>query len=259
MKRRTVLITRPREQSEELGRELEAHGFQVLFFPAIQIAPPASWEACDRALDQPAVHYDGIIFGSVNGVKGFVGRVRERGEDPTRFGQMAVYAVGSKTAEEITRAGLRVDFIPEHFNAKTLAEHLTATNVRGRRFLLPRGNLGSEELVQSLRQAGAEIEPVEVYQTVAPDMAGAASLIQRILQGEIDVVTFASPSAAKNFAGVVPGGDLTALSAHTTIVAIGPSTLEAVRTLGAGGALVAGVSTAKGLADTIVQHFIDQV
>ena len=257
MKRRTVLITRPREQSEELRRELEACGFQVLFFPTIQIAPPVSWEACDRALDRPPAYYDSVIFASVNGVKGFVQRLRERGIDPSRFSLSHIYAVGSKTAEELQRAGLSVGFVPEQFNADALARYLTTLEIQGKRFLLPRGNLGRDELPRALGDAGAEVEAVEVYQTIAPDMAGAESLLQRIFQGEIDVLAFASPSAVKNFAGIVPGRRLAELSAHTTIAAIGPSTLGMIRTLGGTGGLVASISTARGLAEAIKQHFGD--
>ncbi len=93
--------------------------------------------------------------------------------------------------------------------------------------------------------------------TVTPDMTGAEALLQRIFQGEIDVVAFASPSAVKNLAGAVPGGGLAEISTHTTIAAIGPSTLDAIRELGGTGGLMATVSTARGLADAIIQRFGD--
>ena len=257
MKRRTVLITRPREQSEELGREMEACGFQVFFFPTIKIAPPASWDACDRALDRPPAYYDGLIFVSANGARGFIGRMRDRGIDPARYGLSAIYAVGPKTAEEIGSSGLKVSFIPDRHSADALANHLVGAGIRGKRFLLPRGNLGRDELPNSLGEAGAVVEAIEVYQTAAADMAGAEALLERIFRGEIDVVAFASPSAVKAFAGAVPGGSLADVSARTTIAAIGPTTLEMVRTLGGTGALVAKSSTARGLAETIREHFGD--
>jgi uroporphyrinogen III methyltransferase / synthase len=257
LKRRTVVITRPREQSEELRRELEACGFQILFFPTIQIAPPASWEACDRALGHPTAYYDGLIFASVNGVKGFVGRMRELGLDPARYNVKTICAVGSKTAEELEAEGLTVSFVPKQHNADALAHELASADIHGRRFLFPRGNLGRDEVLRILGEAGADVEPVEVYRTTTPDMEGAESLLQRIFRGEIDVVAFASPSAVKNFAGAIPGGGLAELSARTTIAAIGPSTLAMARTLGGTGAIVARISTARGLADAIKEHFGD--
>ncbi len=255
MKRRTVLITRPREQSEDLRRELEACGFQVLHFPTILIAPPASWEACDRALDHPPAYYHGVIFTSVNGVEGIMRRLHDRAMDVVHFGQCDIYAVGPTTAEALESRGLKIRYVPEQHNAEALARHLAAGDVRGKRFLFPRGNLGRDVLLRTLAEAGADVETVEVYQTAAPDLAGADSLLQRIFRGEIDVLAFASPSAVKNFAGAVPGGSLAELSTRTTIVAIGPSTLGMIRTLGGTGALVAKISTAKGLADTITKHF----
>jgi uroporphyrinogen III methyltransferase / synthase len=257
MKHRTVLITRPREQSEELSRELESCGFQVLFFPAIQIAPPSSWEACDRSLDRPPAYYDGIIFTSVNGVKGFMRRMQERDLAPARYGPATIYAVGPKTAEELESNGLKASFVPEQHSGEALGQHLSAGEIHGKRFLFPRGNLGSAELLRLLDEAGAEVHAVEVYRTVTPDMSGAKSLVERIFQDEIDVLAFASPSAARNFTGAVPGGSLVEISAHTKIAAIGPSTFEMVQTLGGRGALVAKTSTARGLAEAISEHFGD--
>lgn len=255
MKRRTALITRPREQSEELRRELEACGFQVLYFPTIQIAPPASWEACDRVLNRPPAYYHGVIFASVNGVKGFVHRMRDRGINPGGLNRWTLYAVGPKTADELEAEGLKADFVPEQHNAKALARHLIAGDIRGKRFLFPRGDLGGDALLRALAEAGAEVEPVEVYRTIAADMGGAETHLRRIFHGEIDVVAFASPSAVKNFAGAMPGGSLAELNNRTVLAAIGPSTLAMIQTLGGTGAFVAEVSTAKGLADAITQHF----
>ena len=208
MKRKTALITRPREQSEELRRELEACGFQVLNFPTIQIVPPASWEPCDRALDRPPAYYDGIIFTSANGVRGFIDRMRDRAIDPARFGECLIYAVGPKTAEVLESEGLPASFVPEKHTAEALAQHLSAGNISGKRFLFPVGNLGRDTLPRTLNEAGAEVETVEVYRTVPADMVGAESLLQRIFRGEIDVVAFASPSAVRNFASALPGGNL---------------------------------------------------
>ncbi len=255
MKHRTVLITRPREQSEELRRELEACGFQVLFFPTIQIAPPTSWEACDRALDRPPDYYDGVLFASANGAKGFMQRMRDRLIDPARFARWGVYAVGPKTAEELERAGLKVTLVPEDHNAAALAARLTEGDVQGRRFLFPRGNLGRDDIPRALEKAGALVETVSVYQTVAPDMTGTEALLRRIFQGEIDVVAFASPSAARNFAGIIPGGTLAQLCTRTTLAAIGPSTGETIRTLGGSDTIVAAISTARGMALAIQEHF----
>lgn len=254
MKRRTVLITRPREQAEELRRELEARGFQVLFFPTIQIAPPSSWEACDASLDRLPESYDALIFASVNGVKGFFQRLRDRGLDAARLQRCDVYAVGPATAKELRQHGMEVTFTPDEHTAAALAEHLIQEDLEGKRLLFPRGDLGSDELPLALGKAGARVDCVEVYRTVAPEMTGAESVLQRIFQGEIDVVAFASPSAAKNFAGLLPGGRLAELSTRTTLAAIGPSTLEMIRTLGGTSGIVATKSTAAGLAAAIAEH-----
>jgi uroporphyrinogen III methyltransferase/synthase len=209
---------------------------------------------CDAALDRLPGSYNGLIFASVNGVKGLFQRLHERGMDAARLQGLSVYAVGPATAKELRQRRMEISFMPEQHTAAALAEHLLRENLEGRHLLFPRGDLGSDELPLALGKAGARVDCVEVYRTVAPDMTGAEPVLRRIFQGEIDVVAFASPSAAKNFAGLLPEKGLAELSTRTTLAAIGPSTLEMIRTLGGTGGIVATNSTAAGLAAAIAEH-----
>src|SRR5207248_2632666 len=70
---RRIVVTRPREQSGELARALEALGAEVVAVPTIRIVPLADLGALRTALTDPAA-YDWIVFTSHNTVHGVFDR-----------------------------------------------------------------------------------------------------------------------------------------------------------------------------------------
>ena len=67
---KTVVVTRPKEQSYEFISDLENMGANVISFPTIEVRPPRSYKALDNAINK-IEQYDWIIFTSINGVKSF--------------------------------------------------------------------------------------------------------------------------------------------------------------------------------------------
>ena len=47
----TVLVTRAAHQAGDLVRAIEERGGKAAVLPTIDILPPASWSACDEAID----------------------------------------------------------------------------------------------------------------------------------------------------------------------------------------------------------------
>src|SRR5438270_12463651 len=93
---RTVLVTRPKGQAGRLIDALTAEGAQTIEAPAIQIEPPESWEAMDRAI--AAGRYDWVVFTSANGVRFFWERLTAVGHGPEWFAGSRVAAIGPETA-----------------------------------------------------------------------------------------------------------------------------------------------------------------
>src|SRR5439155_810810 len=67
-----IVVTRAREQASALVQLLTASGAQVIEFPTIEIAPPASFDSLDRVFHE---RWDWIIFTSTNGVASFFARM----------------------------------------------------------------------------------------------------------------------------------------------------------------------------------------
>jgi uroporphyrinogen-III synthase len=251
---KTILLTRQPEQSGDLLRDIEDRGGCALLFPTIRIVPPESWSACDLALDRLA-SYDGFVFTSPNAVGRFLTRASERGVDLAALRTRPLWAVGEKTAGELRAHALEVEPLPEEYTGASLAARIRAKTVIPGRLLVPRGDLASEALPGELRGNGFAVDAVVVYRTVPPSGQDAGELRAKLRSGVIDVVTFFSPSAARNFAAVFRGDALASILSRSVVAVIGPVTRDAVRALGVEPAVVAERSTARGLVDAIEQHF----
>jgi len=167
---------------------------------------PASWPSIDDGtflrLILRAPPFDAVVFASTSAVNLFVDRCTLAGVTPEQVSRRDVFAVGDRTRRELERRGIRVAESPGEFSGTALAAMLAARNLRGKRFLFPRGDIGRDEVIDAVRGAGAECQPLVLYHTKGPEPAEAAEARARTLRREFDVVTFASPSAVRNFAGL---------------------------------------------------------
>jgi uroporphyrinogen III methyltransferase/synthase len=252
---KTILITRQREQSIEFISEVERRGGKAVLFPTISIQDPDSWEEVDRAL-QHIKTYDAIIFTSINSVERFFHRCLLKSVEPVTFRGCEIYAVGEKTKHAVEERGLRVKAIPEKYSSAGLAEYFRTLDLQGKQFLYPRGDLGRADLIKSLVRQGATVDPVVCYVNKGPEEADAEFVYRKLVAGEIDVVTFASPSAAINFVKLFPPEKMASIHGQTKIAVIGPTTEEEVRDLGIQVDIVAKQSTIKGLLDAIEEYSV---
>lgn len=230
---RRVLVTRAAEQAGALVEALRLAGAEPVAVPLLRIEPPASWEPFDAALARLA-DYDALVFASANAVRFAAERAAARGR-PLAGARARVLCVGAATAEAARRAGLAPDLVPsERFDAEALlAAILRRGPVAGRRFLLPRAADGRDVLPEGLRRAGAEVDAPAVYRTLPPppDSDEAQALRERLARGELDVLTFTSPSAVRHFFALAGEAGRRA-AARCTRAAIGRATAEALAEAG---------------------------
>jgi uroporphyrinogen III methyltransferase/synthase len=174
--------------------------------------------------------YDALLFTSANAVRALAARAEERGASLAALAPRTL-CVGPGTAVAARRAGLEVDGVPERQDAEGLLE-LVARELppRGRCFLLPRAEEARETLPEGLRAAGARVDAVTVYRTL-PAAVDAAALRERLVRGELDALTFASPSAAKRFAELLDDA-ARAAARRCVVAAIGPVTAAALQQVG---------------------------
>jgi uroporphyrinogen-III synthase len=247
---RTILITRPREQAEELVSEIERRGGTALVVPAIRIGEPVSWEKCDDAIRRFNL-YDAIAFTSRNAVGPFLDRCRKLGLAVSRLEALEVYAVGSETARRLEDAGVAGAIFPDTASAEGLGALLASRRIEGRRFLIPGGNRSRPELRDTIVRLGATADCVEVYRTEILRENLPQEVIRRLDESEVDAVAFASPSAVTGFFHDPRVRQLFRQTKHPAVAVIGQTTAEAVRYLGLSADIVAGTASGAGLAGAI--------
>ena len=223
-----VLVTRQRDQARELVIALEAAGAEVILAPMIHIAPPDDFGPLDDACARMA-EFDWIVFASANAVEALLDRLLSGSRDLRALSRVKICVVGQATAEQLAKYGLKADLVPAEFRAEAVAPAIAQEGrVEGLKVLLPRADIGREVIADDLRKHGAEVTEVVAYRTLAAETRdGEPDIYRMLLDRHIDVVTFASPSAVRNFVrllGDEPAADLL----RTTVVAcIGPVTAEA--------------------------------
>ena len=249
-----VLVTRPVHQASDFVRAIEANGGLAVVFPTIEILPPSSWDACDRALENLYM-YNGLIFTSTNGVNFFFQRLTERGISLNSLTSKTIYVVGEKTGKAIEEHGLKVTVMPEKFTAADLSRKLESEDLRGKTFLFPRGNLGKDMLQDNLKLLGANVDSVIVYQTVRPHQTKIDEVRAMLLNGDIDVTTFTSPSTFNNFAALFSKPELIDIFKKTRIAVIGPVTATAITSAGFEPDITVRESTIAALTQAIIDFY----
>jgi len=249
---KTLVITRPEEQSEAFMSGLLERGAEPLLFPVIETAPPEDWKPLDTAI-QKLDSYDGLIFTSVNGVKFFMRHLKERGKDIRELKGLRLYAIGPKTEQAVNALGINVDVVPEDFVAESLIKSMGNEKIKGKRFLLPRATVAREILPDQLRAQGATIDIAPAYQTVRPQ-TDTGELSRRIKEGTIHAVTFTSSSTVTHFMELI-GQELKPQLKKIAIACIGPVTAKTAEKAGLKVDIMAEEYTIDGLIVALEKHF----
>jgi uroporphyrinogen III methyltransferase/synthase len=214
---RTVAVTRARAQASELARRLTALGARVVQAPVIRVRPLPG-----PPLDPSG--YDLVVLTSVNGVEGLFARLAAGGRDARSLAGARVAAIGPGTAAALSARGITPDVVPERSLAESLVEALAPLPVE--RALIARAKHAREVLPEALRARGAEVEVLELYETVPEPLAG--DLLARAASA--DYITFTSASSVEFF--LTAADHAAVLSPATRIVSIGPVTSAALRERG---------------------------
>jgi len=190
-----VLVTRPDQQADELVHAVESHGGQAVRFPTIKIIPrdAAEISACAAALPDPDI----AIFVSGNAVRyGLL------------FAESArISAIGPATAAAIEATGRPVDIRPtsgfdsEHLLAEAALEQVSDTTIR-----IIRGQDGRELLAETLRDRGATVDYLAVYDRLIPEYESAEidEYTAKWQSGKINVVTATSVASLENLITLTP-------------------------------------------------------
>lgn len=196
-----VLVSRARKQAGALSSTLKQLGCQVIEIPFIEIRKPSSFKRLDAALHNLA-SYDWLILTSVNGVEALFDRMAKQKLDNSALSQLKIAAIGPATKGTIEKHGLVVTVTPKEYVAEAVVASLHR-RVKGNRVLLVRAKVARDVIPRELRKAGAVVDVVEAYETVAPTLS--EKRLRAALAGKRKphAITFTSSSTVKNFVGLL--------------------------------------------------------
>jgi len=268
-----VLVGRARHQAGVLSTELHNRGAVVIEIPFIEIRKPKSFKPLDAALKSLGT-YDWLILTSVNGVEAMWDRMQDlqaclsqvrEGHDFSRAvkssksksalaaagPRLRVAAIGPATKKAIEQLGMKVDVVPTEYVAESVVRSLKS-KVKGKRVLLVRAKVARDVIPRELRNAGAQVDVVEAYETVVPQSS------RRRLQAALrnpqrrpHIVTFTSSSTVRNFVALLRSRS-TGLD-EILMASIGPVTSSTLREFGLPVDISAKEFTIPGLVKAIVR------
>ena len=218
-----VLVPRGENQAKPFSQLVENYGGIPVEIPLIAFRPIESnqcLQACLKDLDT----YDWIIFTSNVTVETFFSFLPNR-----RLPKIAV--IGKKTAEGLDAKGLTAEFVPTAFVAETFVEEFLPIVHPGLRVLIPKGNLARDYIAASLRNAGAIVDEVVIYETFMPK-ENRMKLASMLAEKQLDILLFTSPSTVDNFMSVVNDFELREKLTGCLIGCIGPVTEQKLLSYG---------------------------
>ena len=209
---RSIAVTRARAQASGLAARLRALGAEVVEAPAIRIVAAA------RRRPRPRRHRPRLPDLAQRRAPALRTPARRRLDARALHGR-TVAAIGPGTARALREHGIEPDVVPERSVAESLVEALAPIPVT--RALIARAAEARDVLPDALRERGARVDVLPLYETVAEQLDADA----RTAALEADYITFTSSSTVTYFldaAGGPPGAD-------TRIVSIGPVTTATLR------------------------------
>jgi uroporphyrinogen III methyltransferase/synthase len=241
---KNIVVTRDADGNADFANRIIDRGGNPVEFPTIKIKSLTERKKFLQTLAK-IIEFDWVIFTSASGVTIFFDVLQKLNKDARAFGSVKIAAIGSETAAKLNQFGIKPDFVPSAFTSKELGKQLIGfADLQGKKVLLLRSELASNELCEMLKKAGAEVNTVPVYTAVtAKNKSG--WLIERITKGKIDWLTFTSPSAVRGFFKQIEGNVVN--SSDVKVASIGPVTTEQLKNLGIKIALTAADHTIDGL------------
>jgi len=249
-----VLVTRPKEQARELSAAIRALGGDAVEIPTIRIEPASDLSALDAALARLG-DYDALLLASANAARALAGRARVLAVGLDRPG-LKVACVGPRTAEAAAQLGIRVDLVASRADGEGLGRAVAeALAPRGRRFLLPRSEIGRDALPEAITAAGGRVDAVPAYRTVAAE-ADAGALCDRLEAGTLDALTFTSPSTVQHFLAMLRPA-ARAAAGRCVVAALGETTAAALGDAGLPPQVVPERPEAAALAEALAAYFTE--
>ncbi|NLV54439.1 MAG: uroporphyrinogen-III synthase, partial [Acidimicrobiales bacterium] len=236
-------------RADEQAELLRRRGAEVVYGPVIRTRPLSDGAELAAATDDLVARPPDLLVAlTALGIRSWFEAADGHGRGDALRGALAdarVVARGPKAAGALATVGLDVDWrAPGESSAEVLA-HL-GDSVAGRRVAVQRDGAARAFLAETLADRGADVVDVPIYRWELPDdPAPARSLVDAVVTGSVDAVTFTSAAAIGNLFTIAErsgrgGVDALrdALRTRVVPVCVGPVSAARLAGLGVDGAVV---------------------
>ncbi|ADP78084.1 Uroporphyrinogen III synthase HEM4 [Methanothermus fervidus DSM 2088] len=195
MKNKIIAVTRPKDRAQEAVDIIEKHGGKALVVPTLELK-----KLCTESLMKIckiADKLDWVIFTSPFAVDALLECCPQFPKKLNKNAKIAV--IGPKTKKTVIEKGLKVDVEPPEYVTESLIETLKNYDMKDKNVAIPRTKAARKTLIKSLEEMGANVYVAEAYKSTLPkDVSKIKKLINKIINNEIDAITFTSPLTVKN-------------------------------------------------------------
>lgn len=212
--------------------ELEVIGAQTILFPAVQTREISGDEAVNFS---PILKdFDWLIFTDIYTVEFFLQKLQEEDFDFFELDESRVCAYGESVADRLRFARLHADVIPYSIKTpeilQTLKDYFIDKEVfRSTRFLILKKKNSTVEISEELKNLGATVSELPVYEIIAEKESETAKLKSLLLGGAIDEFIFTSPFDIINLAHLFPTENLADVFVETEFYAADKVTEQSIQ------------------------------
>lgn len=188
-------ITRPLERSQAAADIVQENGGIPLVVPTLELESFASDSLMD--LCQRAGELDWIIFTSPASLESLFKYCENFKEKLNPTCHVAV--IGPRTERVLNDYGILADVVPEDYTAEGLLEEFKEIDLDKKKVGVPRTFKARDVLPEGLKNMGATVYLAEAYKSTKPhDTSKVQLLVDEIIQGKVDAMTFTSPLTVTN-------------------------------------------------------------
>jgi len=197
----TVGVTAERRR-DEMAALLRRRGARVVVAPTISIVPVADDQALHAATEACIELAPDIVVATTGiGFRGWMEAAEGWGLGERLRATLAgaqLLARGPKPCGAIRAAGLSEGWAAPTESSEEVLRRLLEQGIAGHRIALQEHGGPQPEFVAALRDAGATVVEIPVYRWTLPaDTRPARRLVEQVLAGQVDAVTFTSAPAAR--------------------------------------------------------------
>jgi uroporphyrinogen-III synthase len=232
--------------AKEITKLIASYGGTPTVAPAMREIPIESREALDFAKALIDGKFDMVIFLTGAGTRALVNAVQgsfTREELAAALERVVVVARGAKPVSALRELGIRPSLLAPEPNTwrevlRVLDDEVAASHpIKGLQIAVQEYGVPAPELLAGLRERGAHVTTVPVYQWSLPeDVEPLRQAARGVADGEFDIVLLTSAVQITHLFQIAVElkmeDPLRRGLEHLVIASIGPSTSECIRSLG---------------------------